>query len=132
MDKILTLKEFREEVTPFVKAYKRPSASNTLDILHEAYIDDIIWFISIYKWSEKECDESIFILNIHIYNGEEDEDGEHIEHKIESNNTMTEIVDFLCFEYSREVLKRVESVKQVEESPKKEIEKRKRKIEEKE
>ncbi len=109
MDKILTLKEFKEEVTPFVKAYKRPSASSTLDILCEAEIDGIIWFISIYKWSEKECIESVFILNIHFYNGEDDEEGEHIEHTIESNNTMTEIVDFLCYEYNKEVLKRVES-----------------------
>lgn len=107
MKKILTLKEFKDEITPFIKAYKRDSACECFDIFDEVEAGGFIWFLEIWKWMKTDTKDSSFEMATHFYKEGEDEEGEHIYYSIESSNTMTEIVDFFCFEYNRGILKKI-------------------------
>lgn len=114
MGKLPTLKEFKDEATLFIKAYKRKNTYEGITIADELEVDGKLWFIEIEKHPSKKADENeeiidkkqIFRLCIDRYENENDEEGNHKVFEIESEDfTVTEIMDFLAFEYTRNVLK---------------------------
>lgn len=128
MEKLLTVKEFIAEITPFVKAYKRKNTYKIFGIVNEFKIGensylfvsvdrypnkikkihekDIHGFRDENKFEEKIVKKGGFKLHVDFYETE-DSDGDSVFIEIESEgNTTTEIVDFLSFEYNENVLKK--------------------------
>lgn len=111
-DKPLTEKQFRDEVTPFIKAYKKKEYGG-LDIHENLEVANKSISAGIDKFNDG------FALAMDIYDVDEFKPSHEwlcnseifeISHK---ENTITEIVDFLVYEYCRQIkiIKKFEKIK---------------------
>jgi len=123
MEKLLTKKQVTDEVTAFIKAYRKRDEYECMWLIDDLQIGDEYFFVEVIRtptrfkdkmcqvtgeWSEIKVEEGKFKLEMSIFKGEDDENPENHNPSINiEGNTTTEIADFLAFEYHRRILKRV-------------------------